>query len=121
MLDNTPDTGADRKTNLLDDDTLHCVACDAEIARTRWTIRRNDDHEHTVFNPAGQVFTILCFREAPDVAAVGDPSGEFTWFKGFEWKIVLCRGCNAHLGWQYIGTDIFFGLIKPELALKQND
>ena len=97
-------------------DELYCAGCGHLVTRSRWAVARNGDHQHTVFNPAGVVFTIRCFNEAPGVAAKGTPTDEFTWFKGYDWQLVHCLGCGAHLGWQYSGDEVFFGLIKPKLT-----
>jgi len=79
----------------------------------------NGDHEHVVFNPAGLVFRILCFKEAPGAVAEGAASGEFTWFNGWDWRIARCCGCALHLGWRYESSKdppIFFGLIQSALV-----
>ncbi|MBT6093309.1 MAG: hypothetical protein HOH04_00400 [Rhodospirillaceae bacterium] len=100
------------------DDGIYCKACGEMVTRSRWRLSM-DGHEHVVFNPAGVVFRILCFREAPGIAERGLPSAEFSWFKGYQWSIALCRGCGAHMGWRYMGESeppIFFGLIKGTLT-----
>lgn len=106
------ETGTDEDT----DDELLCAACGRLLTRGRWRLTMNGDHEHTVFNPAGRIFTVLCFKEAPGVAAVGEPSDDFTWFKGYPWRIGVCRGCDSHVGWQYEADTVFFGLIKSKLT-----
>ena len=101
------------------DDSILCAGCGALVTRTRWRLAMDGDHERTFFNPAGHVFRVLCFREAPGVAATGNPSDEFTWFKGYLWTFALCQGCGDHLGWRYEGDAdprIFFGLIKNSLS-----
>jgi len=97
-----------------------CVRCGRLVTTDRWRLAMNGDHEHVVFNPAGLVFRILCFKEAPGIEAVGPPSGDFTWFAGYNWRIGRCCGCGGHLGWRYQGEAapaIFFGLIKPMLTI----
>lgn len=113
--------GAKIETDVADeeDDAIYCAACGHLATRGRWRIAMNGDHRHTVFNPAGVVFRVVCFKEAPGVGAVGEPSGDFTWFRGYDWQVALCRGCNGHLGWQYAGEkepQVFFGLIQTKLA-----
>lgn len=96
-----------------------CARCGAPITRGRWEMSLNGGFEHVFFNPAGIVFRILCFKEAPGAVAVGSASGQFTWFRGYLWRISACRSCDQHLGWRYEGTDkprIFFGLIKDALT-----
>jgi len=76
----------------------------------------NNRHEHAFFNPAGIAFVLRCFRQAPGVSPCGEPTGEFTWFPGFRWQIVLCATCQTHLGWLFTGTQSFFGLIATRLV-----
>ena len=103
---------------------IYCAGCGHVITHTQWKISRgasyDQGHEHVFFNPAGLLFRIVCFKEAPGVAGQGDPSGEFTWFKGYRWQISACLGCSAHLGWQFSrDEDVFFGLIKPLLTTEK--
>ena len=53
---------------------------------------------------------------APGAAPAGGASDEFTWFPGYSWRIALCRDCGRHMGWQFLGDDDFFGLIKTHLT-----
>ena len=111
-----PDSELDQKT----DDGIYCTACGYMVTRGRWSLSM-DGHEHVFFNPAGQVFRILCFREATGVADRGVPTDEFTWFKGYLWNFGLCRSCGEHLGWRFTGDadpPLFFGLIKGKLSPK---
>ena len=98
------------------DDELLCAACGRLLTRGRWRFSMNGDHEHTVFNPAGRIFTVLCFKEAPGVAAIGEATDHFTWFRGYPWRVAVCRGCDAHVGWRYEADKVFFGLIKSKLT-----
>jgi len=98
----------------------YCAGCGRLITRSGWRLAMNGGHEHVVFNPAGLIFRILCFRQAPGVVAEGAASGEFTWFKGWDWRVARCGGCAAHLGWRYEGPSdpaIFFGLIQSMLTI----
>lgn len=73
-------------------------------------------HQHTFFNPAGIVFEIGCFTQANGCMAAGPPSTEFSWFKGFAWRYVLCSGCFTHLGWLFESSQSsFHGLILKRL------
>ena len=98
------------------DDAIYCAGCGHLVTRRRWRISRRDAHEHTVFNPAGRLFTIVCFKEAPGAVPQGAASGDFTWFPGYRWTISVCLGCAVHIGWRFEGSDVFFGLIKSRLA-----
>ncbi len=102
-----------------EEEKLYCVQCGNLVTMGRWRISVNGDHQHTVFNPAGMLFEVLCFKEAPGVRAFGPRSGEFTWFPGTIWQVALCRSCRLQLGWQYTGAarpPVFFGLILPRLT-----
>jgi hypothetical protein len=97
----------------------YCARCGAFMTRARFGIRMNGEHEHVVFNPAGILFRVVCFTDAPGAVAVGNASDQFSWFKGFTWRIALCKGCGAHMGWMYEGGGapaVFFGLIRPMLV-----
>lgn len=113
MLQIAPDNELEQEVS--GQDEIVCANCDHPITQAIWRISKNQDHEHTVFNPAGQVFRIVCFKEAPGVAVRGTPSTEFTWFKGYAWQVGQCAGCDIHIGWRFSGADIFFGLIKDRL------
>ena len=97
----------------------YCARCGTYMTRGALGIRMGGEHEHVVFNPAGRVFRVVCFKDAPGAVAVGNASDEFTWFKGFSWRIALCKSCDTHVGWMYEGTGspaVFFGLIRTMLV-----
>ena len=99
-----------------DDDKIFCTQCGNLITRSIWRISRNGDHQHTVFNPAGQVYQIVCYGEAEGVGAHGQASDDFTWFAGYHWQVIHCRNCMRHMGWLFRGDDIFFALIKSHIT-----
>lgn len=104
------------------DDAIFCTNCSAVVTRIRWRLAMDGDHERTFFHPAGHVFRVLCFREAPGAVSAGDATGEFSWFKGYLWRFCLCLGCGVHLGWRYEGDaapPVFFGLIKKKLTFSR--
>jgi len=100
---------------------LVCALCRHPITSERQRIEVNGSHQHHCVNPAGLLFHIGCFGDAPGCAAWGEPTTEFTWFPGFAWCYALCRSCRAHLGWRFGGTadDVFFGLVLNRLASEQ--
>ena len=101
------------------DDEIYCAKCGAMVTRGSWRVVMNGDHEHTLFNPHGRMFRVLCFSEAPGASDHGDFTEEFTWFRIYAWVLSLCRGCRTHLGWRYEGArvpKVFFGLIKFRLT-----
>lgn len=119
MLQETAKPGAENDTSTEEDDPLYCKACGHLVTRGRFRIGVNGAHDHTVFNPAGRVFTIGCFKEAPGAGNVGAPTDDFTWFKGYDWRIAICLGCKIHVGWLYTGESapaVFFGLILAKLT-----
>lgn len=60
-----------------------CAHCGAPVTKGRWEMAINGGFEHVFFNPAGIVFRVLCFKEAPGAIALGAASGQFTWFRGY--------------------------------------
>ena len=98
-----------------DDETppraLRCAACGFALTKDDEAVAVNGRHRRVVCNPAGMVFEICCFRNAPGLAAHGPASAEFSWFSGYVWNIALCRKCGAQVGWRFSGPDVFFALI----------
>ena len=102
-----------------EEEKFYCANCGHLITTGRWWISMDSGHEHRFSNPAGMTFDIRCFKEAPGAVAVGEQSDEFTWFQVYDWQVALCRGCGAHLGWQFTGDEappVFFGLIGDRLT-----
>lgn len=94
-----------------------CRECLFPIAREEAQGEMAGQFKHTFANPAGIVFTIGCFQVADGCAPVGPASDEFTWFPGFTWRVGICRGCLAHLGWYFTAPSgaSFWGLILDHL------
>jgi hypothetical protein len=100
---------------------LVCALCGHVVTWSGERISVSGKHAHVVFNPAGIVFELGCFRSAPGCVPVGQNTLEFTWFDGYAWRICLCRQCRAHLGWCYQAgqeENVFFGLILDRLQDK---
>jgi hypothetical protein len=76
----------------------------------------NGAHEHVFMNPSGIRYTVSCWSSAPGCLGVGERSGIWTWFPGFEWRIELCRACATHLGWSFHAASSFYALIKDQLV-----
>jgi hypothetical protein len=96
---------------------VRCRNCGHVVARPKDRIERDGAHHHTFANPHGIVYDIRCFRSADGCAASGPATFEFTWFKGYRWRIAVCRACLTHLGWRFDSatSDRFFGLIADRL------
>ncbi|HTV18976.1 MAG TPA: cereblon family protein [Polyangiaceae bacterium] len=94
-----------------------CAACGRFVAESRARMAVDGAHRHSFINPAGMIFRVACFAEAPGVVPVGDESAFFTWFAGFAWRVALCRGCGEHLGWSYRSDDSgFVALIEERIV-----
>ena len=118
MLQKSPDAKLETDELEDSDDKIMCARCGQLVTRTRWALSMGG-HEHVFFNPAGIVFRINCFAEAPGATDQGAPSDEFSWFKGYLWNFAMCTGCGEHLGWRFTGASdppVFFGLIKGRLT-----
>ena len=116
MLDDETETLVCEETDT--DDALYCTGCGHLLTRTRWAIDIGG-HERVFINPAGRVFRIACFKEAPGTADWGLGTSEHTWFSGYAWTIQLCGSCGAHAGWRFDGSatpPVFFGLNKTALT-----
>ncbi len=99
-----------------------CTACGNPITTDIARISVGGSHLHVFTNPAGFVFRVALFSEAPGCVHAGIPTREHTWFSGFAWSYALCAQCGSHLGWIYSsGNGSFFGLIADRLVEKAMD
>lgn len=95
---------------------LFCKMCDAPITTDKQRFSKNGKHLHTFFNPAGVVYEIGCFRDAPGCLVHGPVSREFSWFAEHGWQVAFCTVCLEHLGWYFSSSqNAFFGLIINRL------
>jgi hypothetical protein len=112
-----------------DDDTEHqpsarwfwCRGCGSAVAKEDALVTVVGTGPQVYVNPHGTVFEIITFCHAVNLVGVGDATAEFTWFSAYTWRIVVCAGCAAHLGWVYDATrDVspprFYGLIRSKLS-----
>ncbi len=99
------------------EENIYCRQCHQVISSDEQRIIREGTHEHTFANPNGLIFNIACFRLVTGCAYAGTFSQEFTWFTGYQWRIVICTMCLTHLGWLFVsgGADCFHGLIIDRL------
>ena len=100
------------------DDPIFCANCGHLLTRDRWAIDL-DGHERVFINPAGHVFRIRLFNDAPGVGIHGDLTTDFSWFPGYGWQFAHCHGCHAQVGWYFAGGETpreFYGFIKTALT-----
>ena len=119
MFDAEEETAPAGETAEQPDDALFCARCGHLVTRRRWAFSPAGGHERICANPAGRMFKVLSFLEAPGAADRGPPTEDATWFQGYAWNFALCRGCSTHLGWRYTGDldpPLFWGLIKDLLV-----
>ena len=96
---------------------LFCASCRHLVTHQDERIPIQGGHEHTFTNPHGITYHIGCYREAPGCAPVGEAVAEFSWFRGYAWRIALCANCRTHLGWRFQSdADYFHGLIVDRLT-----
>jgi len=111
------------KNKAVEDDSdqgrhILCRSCGCLITRGSARITVQGSHQHSFANPHGLVFRIGCFSTAEGCAYAGSLSNEFTWFKGYGWRIAVCGSCLVHLGWLFISDSgsSFNGLILDQLV-----
>ena len=70
----------DAEDTLIEDDAtdeeaneIYCAACGHLVTRAVWRMTFDGAHEHTLFNPAGILFRVLCFKEVPGADTPGGP------------------------------------------------
>lgn len=109
----SPEAEEDLKPEIL------CRQCRQGVTDTGQRVTIQGGHRHTFANPHGIVFEIGCFREVRNCGVLGAPTGEFSWFSGYRWQIVICGTCLAHLGWLFTAdaSGHFFGLILDRLVI----
>ncbi len=96
---------------------LICAQCGGGITKPESQISIDGGHKHTFANPHGIVFEIGCFAQALGCLAIGEATADFSWFRGYKWRIAICARCSIHLGWRFESGagDSFFGLILDRL------
>lgn len=112
-----PDAEKDTPAKQAGKHPLVCRYCRYLITQRENAVDINGAHTHVLTNPAGFIYAIGCFSDAPGCRKHGPPIAEFTWFPGFSWCYALCANCHAHLGWFYLGAaqDQFCGLVLKHL------
>lgn len=106
-----------KNEEIFNEEFILCNTCNHKITTRKESISVSNSHQHTFANPAGILFDIGCFKSAPGCLNTGPFTDEFSWFKGFKWRISICETCFTHLGWMFLSSTnhIFFGLILDRL------
>jgi len=105
------------KTESDSEEAILCRQCHQVLTKPSERISIQGTHRHTFANPHGIVFQIGCFRSVQGCGYVGPATSEWSWFKGYSWRILVCRMCLTHLGWLYTsaGNESFGGLILDRI------
>ena len=100
-----------------EEEYILCRQCRSILTHPTEQIAVQGAHQHTFANPHGIVFEIGCFNTVRGCGYAGPASDEFTWFKGFSWRVAVCVMCLTHLGWFFESRDgsNFHGLILDRL------
>ena len=100
-----------------EEDYILCRQCRQIISTPAERIVVQGAHRHTFANPQGIIFHIGCFRSVRGCGFIGPLTAEFTWFRGFRWRVALCNACLTHLGWMFSSSsnERFSGLILDRL------
>ncbi len=96
--------------------TLRCLACGRMIADPDDHVTLQGGHEHVFVNPGGHDYRIRLYHQAPGACPIGPATNFYSWFPGYAWRVLVCGGCGAHLGWDYGPAPGFVGLIVDRLA-----
>lgn len=97
-----------------------CRQCHNIITRPEEKIEINGAHQHTFANPHGLLFEIGCFRTAEGCGYTGEATEEYSWFKGYAWRVAVCGKCLTQIGWLFsasMGVSRFNGLILDRLII----
>ena len=99
------------------DELILCAQCRQVITHPSQRVHISGAHRHTFFNPHGILYEIGCYGRVQGCGHAGPPTSDFSWFKGYTWRVAVCTGCLTHLGWLFEGADgaNFHGLIFDRL------
>ena len=97
-----------------------CRQCHNVITRPEEKIEVNGSHQHTFANPNGLIFKIGCFQTAEGCGYTGEATEEYSWFRGYAWRVAVCGKCLTQIGWLFsasMGVSRFNGLILDRLII----
>ena len=116
--DEQPSPDDQEQTEFKEERVILCRKCKHHITSQHLATEVEGKHRHTFFNPAGVLFEIGCFSDAPGCLDTGAPTTEFAWFKGCSWQFSFCAVCQSQLGWQFLPEEggSFHGLILNRLT-----
>ncbi len=113
----TTQPSVSEKKETEDEKFIRCSQCLQPITRPSDRISIDGSHTHTFANPSGILYEIGCFRSVIGCGFSGPTTDEFTWFKGYGWKVAYCGKCLTHLGWLFMSSgNSFNGLILDRLS-----
>ena len=112
------DTDTFEEQDLEGEKYIRCRDCGNPLTHPSERISIDGSHAHTFANPSGIIYEIGCFRSVIGCGYVGPATDEFSWFKGYSWKVAYCGKCLNHLGWLFLSpvNDPFHGLILDRLT-----
>jgi hypothetical protein len=65
-------------------------------------------------NPHGHIHQTITLSRASNILQANDiPCAQDSWFAGYAWTIIYCRGCHGHIGWVFTRASILDFTIKP--------
>ena len=94
---------------------IRCRSCRGPVTDESERVTVGGKHVYLRTNPAGIEYEFGCFGHAEGCAALGEATGEYTWFPGYRWQVGICSHCGSHLGWVFSAESRFFGLILARL------
>jgi hypothetical protein len=107
-----------KRTHNQENRPYKCLSCLNKITDTSSRKRVIGNFKHNFINPAGLVFHIGCFKKANGILCAGEPTNEYTWFKGYTWNLAYCAHCTEHLGWHFQNArSSFYGLNLTKIYL----
>ncbi|CDW57291.1 Protein cereblon [Trichuris trichiura] len=83
-----------------------CRDCNADVGSVSDVFSMNKEGPMGIFvNSRGVAHEIVTLRNLRNVFGFGRPASEMTWFRGYQWTILLCSSCTTHLGWKFTAEE----------------